>query len=235
MYVPTLLSTYTGLGVVTVKYNGSDRPPVYPGEYAITLDIAEGANFAAVSGLPVGRLVISEPPYPYIPRKVTIEPSEHFDLDPSPGVYYVKSAKDMEVTLTPRATLPEGYVPQVTTGRAIYPDDLTGGISITANADGTYTVRILYITEEVAVKITAVPDEGTGNEQPSAAPRVWSYGMKLYIAAPSTTARAYIYNVFGMLVKIVSCTAGETVVTQLPEAGIYAVVVEGRSYKIMVK
>ncbi|MDR0574947.1 MAG: T9SS type A sorting domain-containing protein [Tannerella sp.] len=59
--------------------------------------------------------------------------------------------------------------------------------------------------------------------------------MKLYIAAPSTTARAYVYNISGILVKIVSCTAGETVVTQLPEAGIYAVVVEGRSYKIMVK
>ena len=45
---PPLKGPYTGPGVATVKYNGSDRPPVYPGEYAITLDIAAGANFDAV-------------------------------------------------------------------------------------------------------------------------------------------------------------------------------------------
>ena len=231
--VPTLRATYTGLGDVTVKYNGSDRPPVYPGEYAITLDIADGTNFAAVGDLPVGRLVISEPPTPSIPRRVTIEPAEHFDLNPSPGIHHVESTKNMDITLTPRATLPEGYVPRVTTGRTIFPDDTPGNIRITANADGTYTVRIFYIIEEVVVRITAVPDDDTGSEQPSAAPRVWSHGRRLYIAAPSTSGRAYIYNVSGRLVKIVSHIAGETVVTQLPVAGVHVVVVEGRSYLIM--
>ena len=231
--VPTLRATYAGPGDMTVKNSGSDRPPVYPGEYAITLDIAEGTNFAAVNDLPAGRLVISEPPTPSLPRRVTIERAEHFDLYPSPGIYHVESREDMDITLTPRATLPTGYVPQVTTGRVILPDDQSGNIRITANADGTYTVRIFYIIEEVVVTVTAVPDDDTGSEQPAVAPRVWSHGRRLYIAAPSTSGRAYIYNVSGRLVKIVSHAAGETVVTQLPEAGIYVVVVEGRSYLII--
>jgi hypothetical protein len=134
--VPTLLAPYTGLGDVTVKYNGSDHPPVDLGEYAITLDIAEGANFAAVTGLPAGRLVIS--------------------VDPATAI------------------------------------------------------------------------------DPISATRVWSYGNRLYIAAPATSGQAYIYNISGLLVKIVTHTAGETTVTQLP-AGIYVAVVERRSYLINVR
>ncbi len=60
--VPTLRNGYTGAGEVTVKYNGSAQAPVNAGSYAITLDVAEGQNFNAASGLPAGTLVIGKAP-----------------------------------------------------------------------------------------------------------------------------------------------------------------------------
>ena len=227
---PPLKGPYTGLGVATVKYNGSDRPPVYPGEYAITLDVAAGANFAAITGLPAGRLVISELSYPRIQRKVTLDVSPHFASSIAPGVFHVESGSDLTIVLTPLATLPDGYEVQATTNR-VGNTDARGGVRTTLNADGTYTVRVVYIVEETVITIRAV-DPSTADELVPAT-RVWSSGRKVYIATPSTSGQAYVYNIYGQLVNIVSHAAGETVVTQLQEAGIYVVVVEGRSYKII--
>ncbi|MDR1223158.1 MAG: hypothetical protein LBL07_09850 [Tannerella sp.] len=47
-----------------------------------------------------------------------------------------------------------GFVPYVTTGRRLLPDD-EGGVRITYNSDGTYTVRIMRIQEETTVTVTA--------------------------------------------------------------------------------
>ncbi|MDR1601581.1 MAG: hypothetical protein LBS42_04035, partial [Tannerella sp.] len=64
--------------------------------------------------------------------------------------------------------------------------------------------------------------------------RVWSYGNRLYVAAGATDGRAHIYNVTGVLVKILPYAAGETVGATLP-AGVYVVAAEGRRYKVAVK
>jgi hypothetical protein len=51
-----------GLGAITVHYNGSTTVPVYPGTYTVTIDIAAGANYTAVTGLPAGAFTIYAPP-----------------------------------------------------------------------------------------------------------------------------------------------------------------------------
>ena len=226
---PTLKSPYTGMGVMTVKYDGSDRQPVYPGEYAVTLDVAEGANFAAIAGLPAGRFVIVGLSYPTIQRRVTLDISPHFASSIAPGVFYVESGSNLTIVLTPLATLPDGYEMLATTNRAT---DATGGVRTTLNADGTYTVRIAYIVGEIVITIRAF--DPTANEKVPDT-RVWNIGNNVYIATPSASGLAYIYNIYGQLVKIAACAAGETVVAQLQEAGIYVVAVNGRSYKIFVK
>jgi len=48
----------TGIGTVTVKYNGSDTEPIDVGHYAVTLDVAESTNYNSVSGLNAGTLII---------------------------------------------------------------------------------------------------------------------------------------------------------------------------------
>ena len=41
----------TGVGTVTVKYNGSTEAPVAASEYTVSIDVAEGTNFVAAEGL----------------------------------------------------------------------------------------------------------------------------------------------------------------------------------------
>jgi hypothetical protein len=225
---------YESLGVVTVKYNGSKDVPVNPGVYVVTIEFAESANYVAGS-FDVGKFIILDPIRPIIPRKVTIEPSLHFDINPSPGSFYIESGKNLTLTLTPRSSLPEGYVPHVTTNRTIYSDDYSGRIKITPNADGTYTVRIAYIIEETVITITAVsPSSGEGstaNEPSAVTPQAWGYGNRLYIRS-ATPGRAEVYHISGQLLQTLPFAVGETHSQPLP-TGLYIVRIDGRSYKVI--
>ena len=47
-----------GMGTITVKYNGKTEAPTNAGSYAITMDIGEGSNYKAVTGIAAGTLTI---------------------------------------------------------------------------------------------------------------------------------------------------------------------------------
>jgi hypothetical protein len=134
----------------------------------------------------------------------------------------------MILTLTPLASLPSGYVPQVTTDRRLVPDS-EQSIEILPDADGTYTVRIRSVLEAAVVTVTAVAFQSAEQAVPA---QVWSYGRQLYIAS-SVSGRAYIYNVSGRVVKIVPTVAGETVAQAL-SPGIYFVSTGGKSFKVVI-
>ncbi|MDR0567357.1 MAG: InlB B-repeat-containing protein, partial [Prevotellaceae bacterium] len=51
-------SRYSGMGAITVKYDGSVAPPVNMGKYAVAVDISAGTNFGSASGLELGTLTI---------------------------------------------------------------------------------------------------------------------------------------------------------------------------------
>jgi uncharacterized repeat protein (TIGR02543 family) len=51
-------SRYSGMGNITVLYNGSSTPPDTVGRYAIKVNIADGTNFNAASGLLLDTLTI---------------------------------------------------------------------------------------------------------------------------------------------------------------------------------
>jgi hypothetical protein len=219
------------LGVVTVKYNGSEEIPVLPGVYVVTIAFAEGKNYVA-GEFEVGRFLIYDLPASVISRRVTIESPLYYDVSPSPGSFYIESGRTLTLTLTPRPSLPEGYVPLVTTDRVVYSDDYPSAIKITANADGTYTVRIAYIIEETVVTIAAVsPDSPTANDPSATVPQVWGYGGRLYIRS-ATTGRAAVYNLSGQQVKALPFAAGETLSQPMP-AGIYIVRIGERNYKVV--
>jgi hypothetical protein len=67
---PTLKSDYTGMGAVTVKYNGSTEPPNSVGEYEITVDVAADTNFRDVRGLKLSTFIIF-PGKRYIDTSIT--------------------------------------------------------------------------------------------------------------------------------------------------------------------
>jgi hypothetical protein len=167
------------------------------------------------------------PPFQFL-HYVTLTVSPFFSSDPPAGICQIEKAHNLIITLTPLASLPEGYVPQVTTNRTSLPDD-NGGVIITSNSNGTYTVRIVYIRQDMTVAIAAVSRAANEN---IAGARVWSYGNRLHVVG-ATAGRAYIYSVSGSLVSILPYASGETVDAVLP-AGIYVVVAEGRRYKILI-
>ena len=49
-----------GMGMITVRYNGSTEKPVNVGNYAITIDVADGSNYKAISGIEAGTLTIKK-------------------------------------------------------------------------------------------------------------------------------------------------------------------------------
>ena len=53
-------SEITGIGAITVKYNGSETAPTDAGTYTVTFDVAEGADYAAATGLSAGSFTIAK-------------------------------------------------------------------------------------------------------------------------------------------------------------------------------
>jgi hypothetical protein len=196
--------------------------------YVTVTNTAVNGSQTATTTSATAAVTIMEPVTPVIHRKVTLTASPHFSSDPAAGVYYIESHHNMVITLTPLVTQPAGFVPYVTTGRRLLPDD-EGGVRIRHNSDGTYTVRIMRIQEETTVTVTTGFPVAT-EYIPTG--RVWSYGNRLYIKSV-TGDKAYIYNVSGLLVEIVTPVAGETVVRTLP-AGVYVIATEGKRYKVVV-
>ena len=55
-----------GMGDVTVKYNGSTERPTDAGSYAVTIDVSDGANYNAGTGIAVGTLTIDKAAAPVL-------------------------------------------------------------------------------------------------------------------------------------------------------------------------
>lgn len=56
----TTKSGIRGMGAVTVRYNGRTEAPTNVGSYAITIDVADGSNYKAISGIEAGTLTIKK-------------------------------------------------------------------------------------------------------------------------------------------------------------------------------
>ena len=56
----TTKSGIRGMGAVTVRYNGRTEAPTNVGSYVITIDVADGSNYKAISGIEAGTLTIKK-------------------------------------------------------------------------------------------------------------------------------------------------------------------------------
>jgi hypothetical protein len=226
---PRLADPYTGLGAVTVKYNGFTRLPNDPGTYTVTVDIAEGANFTGVKDLLLGTFtILAPPPPPTIVRKIFMPEFPSLTTDPPAGVHYIISGDDFRFTFTP--SFPYAGYPIVTSGRESDHNG-DGGVICTPNGDGSYTVRILCIRENLTIGITFDGADATTAVEGT---RVWSHGSRVYIAS-ARTGRAQIYTFAGTLVKTVITLAGETVTEVLPMGKYIIRTGEDRGYKILIE
>ncbi|MDR1335688.1 MAG: YDG domain-containing protein, partial [Tannerella sp.] len=216
-----------GLGAITVYYNGSTTAPVDPGEYAVTIDIAEGANYAAVTGLPLGAFTIQEPPIPVPTHFRVLLPSvAGLTTDPPAGAYRVNGGANFTFTLTPDVPSADGTPPQVQTNRPTPGRPNASGIRITPNADGSYTVVIIGIRQDIEIDLAVADSKSGPTDNASVADagalKVYTAPGALVIAnSRPGAATVYVYNLAGTLVRLTTVQPGTTRLA-VPK-GVYAV------------
>lgn len=128
----------TGMGTVTVKYDGTEEAPTYAGTYKLTFDVAAGGNYKAATGLTVGNLVIKAADQtPAITKTATLTTGGK-TLDLATLVQNAKGTVSFEIASGDAATL--------------------NGSTLTPNADKTGEVKI-------TVKITAKDENNDGNPE----------------------------------------------------------------------
>ncbi|MDR1380293.1 MAG: hypothetical protein LBJ47_02315, partial [Tannerella sp.] len=154
--------------------------------------------------------------------RVTLTVSGGITSQPAAGVYQVSSCSDFTFTLT----LPSNQQPVVRTSRLV--NGAAEELAATRNANGSYTFVAGQVCSDLEINVTST----VGNEDMPLS-KVWASGGKVCITSAST-GTAYIYNVTGILVATLAHVSGETVSVAL-SGGLYLVVSEGRSYKVMVR
>lgn len=128
----------TGMGTVTVKYDGTEEAPTYAGIYTLTFDVAAGGNYKAATGLTVGKLVIKAADQtPAITKTATLTTGGK-TLDLATLVQNAKGTVSFEIASGDAATL--------------------NGSTLTPNAGKTGEVKI-------TVKITAKDENNDGNPE----------------------------------------------------------------------
>jgi hypothetical protein len=189
--------------------------PIDPGEYAVTVDIAEGANYAAIHGLPLGTFIIQEPPIPVPTHFRVLLPSvAGLTTDPPAGAYSVNGGANFTFTLTPDVPSANGTPPQVQTNCPTLDRPNASGIRITPNADGNYTVVIIGIRQDIEIDL-AVADSKSG---PTANASGAAGGLNIYTvpgAIVVTNSRpdavaVYVYSLAGTLVRLTAVPPGTT-------------------------
>jgi len=113
----TLNAAYSGLGAITVLYDGSSTPPVYAGTYIISISALSGVNFDAITDLTLASM------YTIDPAPLTIRPNDvtrpYGTLNPAFTVSYSTllgadtpaSISGLVVTTTATQTSPPGTYP----------------------------------------------------------------------------------------------------------------------------
>jgi hypothetical protein len=127
--VPVTLKTsdYSGMGNITVRYNGSADKPTNAGVYAVTVDIdGSGNNFEAISNLELGTFSI---------HKAT-PAATHLDFTLPASVTYDGTEKSVPVTLKTPDYSNMGAITVKYNGSADKPTN-AGDYTITVDIDGS--------------------------------------------------------------------------------------------------
>jgi hypothetical protein len=221
-----------GLGEITVYYNGSATVPVDPGEYAVIIDIAEGDNYEAITALPLGTFTIQEPPIPVPTHFRVLLPSvAGLTTDPPAGTYNVNRGSNFTFTLTPDVPSADDTPPQVQTNRPTPDRPNASGIQITPNADGSYTVVIIGIRQdiEITLAVAGSKSDPTDNESVGAGLNIYTApGAIVVTNSRPDAAILYVYSLAGTLVRLATVPPGTARLAV--SAGIY-IVTDGGAFR----
>ncbi|MDR2120685.1 MAG: T9SS type A sorting domain-containing protein [Tannerella sp.] len=163
---------------------------------------------------------------PTLYREIGIPDIPGVIMYPPAGRHFLVSQEDYTFTITPTAGANSG-TPVITTNRTRIPDE--EGVSVVPNADGSYTVTIYDIREEIRLNID-IPAAG----EYVAGDKVWSGGGGQLFVTSHKAGAAKVYNVIGEQVKTTVLAAGETTSVSLPK-GVYVITLNGKTYKVVVR
>ncbi|MDR1096556.1 MAG: MBG domain-containing protein [Tannerella sp.] len=215
----------TGLGEITILYNGSTTVPTEPGEYTVTVDIAAGANYTAIAGRMLGTFIILAPSTPVARYSVQLPFAVGLTTSPSAGSYEVNSGANFTFTLTPAIPLPDGTPPQVQTNRVDAPEDY---LRLTTNADGTYTVVIIGIRQDIEITLS-MPTDNEFVADAAAGLKVYTVpGAIAVVNSRPAPATVYVYNLGGTLVRLTKVPPGSARLSVTP--GVY-IVTDGGAFR----
>ncbi|MDR1779680.1 MAG: InlB B-repeat-containing protein [Tannerella sp.] len=159
-------------------------------------------------------------------RAVTIPKVEGVETSPAAGVYYVLSSHDFIFTVHPSA----GYSLSSMRVATNIPLRDKEGLVRQVNSDGSISIIILSITEPITIDISNIIRTSANDDIKSE--RVYTIGRELHIET-THSSEAHIFNTAGQLYKRQKVGEGETVVTLTP--GVYIVLLDGRSYKVVIR
>ena len=146
--------------------------------------------------------------------------------DAKEGLNYVFSRNNFVFTITPTGAS-AGMVPVITTNRTSIPD--SEGVKVEPNGDGSYTVTIYRIQEEIRITV----DFSTSNESIEDLNKVWSANGQVYVTS-GESGYVRFFNAAGKLLKTLKVTEGESMQTAVP-LGFYIVTLNDKVYKVTVK
>lgn len=169
---------------------------------------------------------LEEGEIPVVLRPVHIPHISNAIISKNSGTHYIESTKDFEFTIQPTGEN-AGKMPVISTNRTTVPD--SEGVKIIDNGDGSFSVIILRVQQEIYINI----DFTTSNESINEDNNIYTNENQLYITSFSS-GNAMIYNATGKMVKTITIAAGETKTTSLP-AGFYVVIINEKAYKIIIK
>ncbi|MDR2764723.1 MAG: choice-of-anchor L domain-containing protein [Tannerella sp.] len=175
-------------------------------------------------------ILVSVPtaPPPVIQREVVLPKIPGASTSPPWGIYHVRSMADFVFTVIP---YPENrdWTLSVKVVRRNAADD--EGVIITPNPDGSYTVIIRQIQENISIDVSFTsPLVGNAAVDPAT---VWTDGSQLYIRA-SRDGEARIHSISGTLIQTATLEAGKTLTRRL-QKGFYLVTACGKTYKIIIQ
>jgi uncharacterized repeat protein (TIGR02543 family) len=97
----------------------------------------------------------------------------------------------------------------------------------------TYQYTIYQVTEPMDIHVLPEPASGVSNDAVIYSPdRVWTYGNTLYIRGGEAT-EASVYSIGGTLQK--QLKLNDDITREVMERGVYAVKLEGKHYKVIIR
>lgn len=187
----------TGFGAITVKYDGSMAAPVTAGTYTVTVDIGEGANYAAVTGLLLGNYTIEKKQVIVKADDKTVKAGEPLPAATlSYSGFIGTDSKDNALSGEAVAeytgvTSEAGTFPITVVAQAVL-NDTVGANYILIHQDGTLTV-----TEKTIFTVTAAAG-ANGSISPSGTVQVVEGGSQTFTITPDSGCRIFYVMVDGV-------------------------------------